>query len=135
MISKRCTWSYLSAPLCSSNTFGKKRRRNKTFGALVVCFLAASRAHNASEELWEAHCSEIWEIAEGRARSCLKRKYKSLELFWKWRKETQLETANETCKASVQDNIEAHFLFRYGQWLLRTEHFLQCIWAYLLRMF
>ena len=32
------TWSYLSAPLCSSNTFGKKRRRtrNKTFGAMVL---------------------------------------------------------------------------------------------------
>ena len=28
--------SYLSAPLCSSNTFGKKRRRNKTFGAMVL---------------------------------------------------------------------------------------------------
>ena len=40
--------------------------------------------------------------------------------------ETQ-DTANETCKASVQDNIEAQFLFRYGQWLIRTEHVLQCI--------
>ena len=28
--------SYLFAALCSSNTFGTKRRRNKTFGALVL---------------------------------------------------------------------------------------------------
>ena len=70
---------------------------------------AGSRAHDVSEESQEVQCWKIHEITQGRARSCFKGKYEALELYWKWRKETQ-DTANETFKASVQGKLHNVFI-------------------------